>query len=178
MILVDDLVDYGRGPRGHTVWCHMGTDDHGPDGLRELHAMADRIGLRRSYFQDKPGFPHYDLTPSRRRAAVGYGAAEVSAQEYVRRTKREVPRETSETNGWGWEKLTYRGFEIALEAWGDGNYNAHLYDLQAPGVERGEYDHGMVASYLPRAAAIKDAAIVADSIRSEPRYYQELQDAR
>lgn len=51
--------------------CHMYADS-----LEELHAMADAIGLKRAWFQDKAGFPHYDLTPRRRAAAVAKGAAE------------------------------------------------------------------------------------------------------
>lgn len=88
MILVDDLKEYPNGPRGIRRWCHMGTDDHTDAGLAELHAMAKRIGLRREWFQDKPGFPHYDLTASRRAAAVAAGAEQVNAFAYVRRTKR------------------------------------------------------------------------------------------
>ena len=52
-------------------WCHMWADT-----LQELHAMADKVGMRRSWFQDRQTFPHYDLTPSKRRLAVAYGAVE------------------------------------------------------------------------------------------------------
>lgn len=88
MVLVDELKDYPNGPGGRGRWCHMGTDDHTDAGLAELHAMAAHIGLKRSWFQDKPRFPHYDLTPSRRVLAVRNGAQEVNAFEYVRRTRR------------------------------------------------------------------------------------------
>lgn len=30
--------------------------------IDELHQFAEQIGLRREWFQDKPGRPHYDLT--------------------------------------------------------------------------------------------------------------------
>lgn len=89
-ILVDDLFD-AAGPRGHARWCHMGTDDHTDAGLAELHTMAARIGLRRSWFQDKPRFPHYDLTPPKRTAAIAAGAVAVDAFVFVARVRRDIP---------------------------------------------------------------------------------------
>lgn len=55
-------------------WCHMTADT-----LDELHEMAQRIGLRREWFQDHPVHPHYDLRPAKRRAAIQQGATEVRA---------------------------------------------------------------------------------------------------
>jgi hypothetical protein len=49
--------------------------------LDALHAMADRIGLRRSWFQDKR-HPHYDLTASKRRLALAAGAIEIELGEF------------------------------------------------------------------------------------------------
>jgi hypothetical protein len=65
--------------------CHLYADT-----LDELHAMAVMIGMRREWFQDKPGFPHYDLTPAKRERAVRMGAIEHdmrSAVEWKRRGK-------------------------------------------------------------------------------------------
>lgn len=92
MILVDPIREHDNGPGGHRYWCHMGTDDHTDVGLAELHVMAVRIGLRRAWFQNKLGFPHYDLTPALRATAVRAGAQEVGMVEYVRRTKRQIQR--------------------------------------------------------------------------------------
>ncbi|MBT8489699.1 MAG: DUF4031 domain-containing protein [Deltaproteobacteria bacterium] len=50
-------------------WSHMFADDIG-----ELHLFARGIGLKREYFQDKPIFPHYDVTPSKRNQAILRGA--------------------------------------------------------------------------------------------------------
>jgi hypothetical protein len=45
----------------------------------ELHAMAAKIGMKKSWYQGPPkhaNLPHYDLVPSRRAAAVSLGAIE------------------------------------------------------------------------------------------------------
>jgi hypothetical protein len=55
--------------------CHMMADT-----LEELHALASRIGLRRSWFQPR-SFPHYDLSPGKREAAVAAGAVERTTRE-------------------------------------------------------------------------------------------------
>lgn len=82
-VYVDDLRAWGWVLYGRQVdSCHMTSD-----GLQldELHAMAARIGLQRRWFQ--PGragrCPHYDLTASRREAAVAAGAVEISSKQLV-----------------------------------------------------------------------------------------------
>lgn len=45
--------------------------------LEELHAMADRIGLQRAWFQDDGTFPHYDLTRAKRKLAIECGATPI-----------------------------------------------------------------------------------------------------
>lgn len=62
-------------------WCHMSADSRD-----ELDAMADRIGMRRSWIQH-PGTwkEHYDVTEPRRAAAVAAGAVEITAREGVER---------------------------------------------------------------------------------------------
>lgn len=90
MIIVDDLANvqgmyHGAdkaqaervGARNGHQWCHLSsTPDDDPDFLA-LHAFATCIGMRRSWFQGD----HYDLTPSRRAAAVKLGATEVTRLE-------------------------------------------------------------------------------------------------
>lgn len=75
-----------------TRWCHMVADT-----TEELHAMAERIGLRRSYVQDAGTWAeHYDLIPSKRTLAVRYGAVELTSSEmgqrWVERRERMGPR--------------------------------------------------------------------------------------
>jgi hypothetical protein len=53
------------------VMCHMFADT-----LAELHAMAERIGMRRAWFQPL-SFPHYDVAQGRRAQALTFGAVEV-----------------------------------------------------------------------------------------------------
>lgn len=77
-VYVDHLTDYKkRIGRCGPFWCHMTADT--PD---ELHAFAERIGLKRTWAQHvgKPTL-HYDLTASRRAKAVRLGAVEVTNRE-------------------------------------------------------------------------------------------------
>lgn len=86
MIYVDPPFS-GPNRYGNTVWSHMGTDDHSPEGLAELHAMATAIGLRRYWFENLPNHPHYDLSPAQRFKALANGADEVDRREYARKCK-------------------------------------------------------------------------------------------
>ena len=77
MILVDALLEYSKSPLGPRTWCHMTSDT----SLSELHDFAQKIGLKREWFQED----HYDLIASRRELAVKLGAKEVSGRELLRR---------------------------------------------------------------------------------------------
>lgn len=70
---------------GRMVMCHMIADTPG-----ELHAMADRIGVARRWFQAPPkaSFWHYDIAKSKRALAVEYGAVEVGARDLVAAIRR------------------------------------------------------------------------------------------
>lgn len=63
-VYVDDF----RGEFGRMVMCHMVADTEA-----ELHAMADRIGVARRWYQGD----HYDICLSKRALAVKHGAQEV-----------------------------------------------------------------------------------------------------
>lgn len=67
MVYVDDYRGQFRG----MVMCHMVADS-----LDELHAFAERLGLRREWFQ-ATSVPHYDLSLTRRKLALELGAVEV-----------------------------------------------------------------------------------------------------
>ncbi len=61
-------------------WSHLVTDN--PD-LSELHAFASEIGLRRRWFQTGRSAwrPHYDLTDTKRQAAIQAGALPISYRD-------------------------------------------------------------------------------------------------
>lgn len=73
-VYVDVLMNHGwsLGPS-----CHMYADT-----LDELHEIAAKIGMKRSWFQDKR-LKHYDLVASKRRLAVAHGAIEHTSREAV-----------------------------------------------------------------------------------------------
>ncbi len=76
-VYVDRLAVYGQWRWG--VSCHMVADT-----VEELHAMADKIGHKRAWFQPGGGNPpHYDLTASRRKLAVKNGAIEIDRRQLV-----------------------------------------------------------------------------------------------
>ncbi len=74
------------------------------DTLEELQEMADRLGLKRSWLQSKPGRPwrdHYDLTAGKRELAIALGAVSVTWREAARRNiaAREAYRAALEASG-------------------------------------------------------------------------------
>lgn len=81
MIYVDDIQTYPAGGPRWARWSHMATDGD----LADLHRMAAQLGLKRSWFQNEPRHPHYDVTPSKRALALRLGAQAVSSEELIRR---------------------------------------------------------------------------------------------
>lgn len=75
-VYVDDM----RARYHGMIMCHMMADD-----VFELHQMAEALGMRRDWFQDTPGWPHYDIPLARRAQAVRMGAVECTQRELVRR---------------------------------------------------------------------------------------------
>lgn len=76
-------IDSANMPYRNMVMCHMIADT-----LEELHDMADKIGMRREWFQDKASFPHYDVPLFRKKKALEFGAIEVDRREIVRIMRR------------------------------------------------------------------------------------------
>lgn len=78
-------VDSSIHPFGQMVMCHMIADT--PD---ELHAMADRIGVARRWYQVPPkaSFWHYDIAKGKRALAVAAGAIECDARTFVGHLRR------------------------------------------------------------------------------------------
>ena len=63
---------------GFRQWCHLIADTEA-----ELHAIAQRCGLRRIWYQSlcHASFPHYDAQERIRSRLVAVGAIEVTARE-------------------------------------------------------------------------------------------------
>jgi uncharacterized protein DUF4031 len=74
MVYVDDA----NNSFGRMKMCHMVADS-----LEELHDMANKIGMKRSWFQNNLDHPHYDLSKTRRNLAVQFGAKEITQKELV-----------------------------------------------------------------------------------------------
>lgn len=66
------LTRYGRMRMSHLL----------ADTEAELHVRAQRMGLKREWFQDH-STPHYDLCMSKRRLAVMAGAVEIDRKQTV-----------------------------------------------------------------------------------------------
>lgn len=54
------------------------------DTLDELHGFAERLGMKREWFQGNGRHPHYDLSPERWAEALRLGAQEVDSRELIR----------------------------------------------------------------------------------------------
>lgn len=80
MIYVDPMKRTGKTWGAHGQYassCHLFTNS----SIEELHIFAEKIGLKKNWFQDHRLLSHYDLTPGRRRKAIEAGAKEVSDSE-------------------------------------------------------------------------------------------------
>lgn len=55
----------------------------------ELHEFAEKLGLKRSWFQEKKRFHHYDLVRSKRELAIKNGAKELSLKEWFKKLQNE-----------------------------------------------------------------------------------------
>jgi hypothetical protein len=62
--------------------CHLIADTE-----KELHAFAECIGLKRSWFQENSSIDHYDLTASKRVQAVKNGARQLSMKQFVKKMR-------------------------------------------------------------------------------------------
>ena len=82
-VYVDDAVH----PFGRMVMAHMVADT-----LAELHTMAERLGLKRDWFQckavgslvDEKVTPHYDVSTTVRAKAIAAGAVAVDSRYIIR----------------------------------------------------------------------------------------------
>lgn len=98
-IYVDPLMAYAQLPHAEKYFpdgqllCHLVTDGD----LEELHAFAQRIGLRRGWF-DAHSIPHYDLTSGKREEAVRAGAFELASTSDLLRLVRAAQRKAKQAS--------------------------------------------------------------------------------
>lgn len=73
-VYVDDMRAKFRG----MLMCHMIADTD-----EELHAIADKIGVQRRWWQspDKTSGSHYDIAQSKRALAIQYGAIPITMRQ-------------------------------------------------------------------------------------------------
>lgn len=64
---------------GRMKMSHMISDKD----ISELHWVALVIGVKKKYFQDKPGKPHYDVCKKMKKLAIDLEAKEVSEKEII-----------------------------------------------------------------------------------------------
>lgn len=77
-------VDCEKNKFRHMVMSHMVADT-----VDELHAMADRLGLLRRWFQiSRNGMPHYDICQTKRVLAITLGAIEIDRRQLVQLIKK------------------------------------------------------------------------------------------
>ena len=74
-VLVDQAIWPWRGRR----WAHLVSDT----SYEELHVFAERLGLKREWFQGD----HYDVPADYRERAIELGAEPIDARELVRRLR-------------------------------------------------------------------------------------------
>lgn len=71
-VYVDDMC----APYGRLKMCHMLASSN-----EELHAMADRIGVARKWWQDKASGSHYDIALSKKALAIAAGAIPITMRQ-------------------------------------------------------------------------------------------------
>jgi hypothetical protein len=76
-------VDRASNRFGRMIMAHMVADT-----LDELHAMADRLGLKREWFQADASTPHYDISKTKRALALKFGVVEVNRRQMAEIIKR------------------------------------------------------------------------------------------
>ena len=71
-------LDTSRLRFGRMIMCHMIADTED-----ELHSMAEKIGMRREWYQADASTPHYDVSLSRKALAIQAGAVVLERREFV-----------------------------------------------------------------------------------------------
>lgn len=124
-VYVDDMrmkaqVGQGRPAR----WSHLMADT-----VEELHAFAAEIGLKREWAQheDDPVMFHYDVTDTKRRAAIAHGAVEITWREAGRMTMARRRAMSKKTKVKKYKPgVLVTGFDPRINAWMDNACQGHV----------------------------------------------------
>lgn len=76
--------------------CHLCCE---PGAEDELHRVARDIGLKREWFRDRKGLPHYDLTIPKRTLAIAAGATAIDRKFLVELMRRWCEKPEKEEEG-------------------------------------------------------------------------------
>ncbi len=66
-----------------SIWPYKAACHLFADSVNELHSFAQRLKLKRSWFQAHKRLNHYDLTTNKRRLAIREGATQVDRKTEV-----------------------------------------------------------------------------------------------
>jgi hypothetical protein len=90
------IPEYVRGGFSHfRVYSHLSADT-----MEELHAVAERIGLKRAWFQGQSSYPHYDLFGSEKIArADAAGVVMLPRREFFVRLRDARRQREAQPNG-------------------------------------------------------------------------------
>lgn len=87
MIYVD-AAEWKKSPKGRKSYAHMVADS-----MEELHAFAERIGVKKHFFHRSKTAPHYDITSEQHAVALSHGAKLVDSREVLAKGKLLLPSE-------------------------------------------------------------------------------------
>lgn len=85
MIYVD-AAEWKKSPTGRKSYAHMVADS-----MEELHAFAERIGVKKHFFHRSKTAPHYDITSEQHVVAIANGATLVDSREVLAKGKLLLP---------------------------------------------------------------------------------------
>ena len=95
MIRIDEPRSYKgfpNNPYPNVKWSHLWPDKFSKEQIAELHALIRKLGLKKTWFQNNPRFPHYDLTNRHYARAVMFGAVPSCLRCWIKnRGKRATP---------------------------------------------------------------------------------------
>lgn len=77
----------------YMIMCHMFSDS-----IEELHLMADKVGVKRKWFQNRKT-PHYDICLSKKKLALQFGAIEIDNKKVLEIIKKYKKSDCADKKG-------------------------------------------------------------------------------